>query len=167
MEQAESNLDSLRVFTTEKWFVQLGMAARGIACCSKCGPAGLSLHAAEGPTSLDPSVLASLARNPQRQHHRRPHRQNRNRHRHERLLRASHCRRIVLSPTTALRAGGDTFQVISRSKNDAALYSSAVWSALSPPEAPNIRPSLTPLNCHTSILHMLALFPARLKQGIC
>src|SRR6267154_3050639 len=37
MEQAESNLDSLRVFTTEKWFVQLGMAARGIACCSKCG----------------------------------------------------------------------------------------------------------------------------------
>src|SRR5258708_22136404 len=37
MEQAESNLDSLRVSTTEKWFVQLGMAARGIACCSKCG----------------------------------------------------------------------------------------------------------------------------------
>jgi hypothetical protein len=36
MEQAESNLDSLRVFKTEKWFVQLGMAARGIACCSKC-----------------------------------------------------------------------------------------------------------------------------------
>jgi hypothetical protein len=32
MEQAESNLDSLRVFTTEKRFVQLGMAARGIAC---------------------------------------------------------------------------------------------------------------------------------------
>src|SRR6266404_4077299 len=40
MEQAESNLDSLRVFTTEKWFVQLGMAARGIACCSKCDPSG-------------------------------------------------------------------------------------------------------------------------------
>src|SRR6266566_5034330 len=40
MEQAESNLDSLRVFTTEKWFVQLGMAARGIACCSKCGTSG-------------------------------------------------------------------------------------------------------------------------------
>src|SRR6267378_908612 len=37
MEQAESNMDSLRVFTREKWFVQLGMAARGIACCSKCG----------------------------------------------------------------------------------------------------------------------------------
>src|SRR6267154_1096432 len=36
MEQAESNPDSLRVFTTERWFVQLGMAARGIACCSKC-----------------------------------------------------------------------------------------------------------------------------------
>ena len=40
MEQAESNLDSLRVFTTEKWFVKLGMAARGIACCSKCGSSG-------------------------------------------------------------------------------------------------------------------------------
>src|SRR5882762_1434653 len=40
MEQAESNLDSLRVFTTKKWFVQLGMAARGIACCSKCDAAG-------------------------------------------------------------------------------------------------------------------------------
>src|SRR6202030_1202938 len=40
MEQAESNLDSLRVFTKEKWFVQLGMAARGIACCSKCGTSG-------------------------------------------------------------------------------------------------------------------------------
>jgi hypothetical protein len=40
MEQAESNLDSLRVFTTEKWFVQLGMAVRGIACCSKYGTAG-------------------------------------------------------------------------------------------------------------------------------
>src|SRR6266550_1850600 len=37
MEQAESNPDSLRVFTTERWFVQSGMAARGIACCSKCG----------------------------------------------------------------------------------------------------------------------------------
>src|SRR5580700_312707 len=37
MEQAESNPDSLRVFTTERWFVQLGMAARGIACCFKCG----------------------------------------------------------------------------------------------------------------------------------
>ena len=40
MEQAESNPDSLRVFTREKWFVQLGMAARGIACCSKCGTSG-------------------------------------------------------------------------------------------------------------------------------
>jgi hypothetical protein len=37
MEQAESNPDSLRAFTTERWFVQSGMAARGIACCSKCG----------------------------------------------------------------------------------------------------------------------------------
>src|SRR6267142_1086041 len=37
MEQAEPNPDSLRVFTREKWFVQLGMAARGIACCSKLG----------------------------------------------------------------------------------------------------------------------------------
>jgi len=36
MEQAESNPDSLRVFTTERWFVQLGMVALGIACCSKC-----------------------------------------------------------------------------------------------------------------------------------
>jgi hypothetical protein len=40
MEQAESNPDSLRVFTTEKWFVQLGMAARGIVCSSKCGTSG-------------------------------------------------------------------------------------------------------------------------------
>jgi hypothetical protein len=40
MEQAESNLDSLSVFTTEKWFVQLGMAARGIACISKRGTSG-------------------------------------------------------------------------------------------------------------------------------
>jgi hypothetical protein len=35
MEQAESNPDSPRVFTTEKWFEQLDMAARGIACSSK------------------------------------------------------------------------------------------------------------------------------------
>ena len=40
MEQAESSSDSPRVFTTEKWFVQLGMAGRGIACCSKCGTSG-------------------------------------------------------------------------------------------------------------------------------
>src|SRR5882762_809578 len=40
MEQAESNPDSPRVFTREKWFVQLGMAACGIACCSKCGISG-------------------------------------------------------------------------------------------------------------------------------
>src|ERR1700681_3040655 len=40
MEQAESSSDSPRVFTREKWFVQLGMAARGIACCSKCGTSG-------------------------------------------------------------------------------------------------------------------------------
>jgi hypothetical protein len=38
------------------------------------------------------------------------------------------------------------------------VYLSAVWSALSPPEAPNVRPFLAPLNCHTSILHMLAPF---------
>src|SRR5258708_1714009 len=42
MEQAESNLDSLRVSTTEKWFVQLGMAARGIACCSSAVKSGCS-----------------------------------------------------------------------------------------------------------------------------
>ena len=42
MEQAESNPDSLRVFTTEKWIVQLGMAARGIVYCSKCGTSGRS-----------------------------------------------------------------------------------------------------------------------------
>src|ERR1700694_5924611 len=42
MEQAESNLDSLRVFTTEKWFVQLGMAAGGIACCSSAVKSGCS-----------------------------------------------------------------------------------------------------------------------------
>ena len=29
-----------RVFTSEKWFVQLGMAARGIAWCSKCDTSG-------------------------------------------------------------------------------------------------------------------------------
>src|SRR5882762_11480133 len=40
MEQAESSSDSPRVFTREKWFVQLDMAARGIACCSKCGTSG-------------------------------------------------------------------------------------------------------------------------------
>src|SRR5882672_9189099 len=34
---AESSSVSPRVFTTEKWFVQLGTAACGIACCSKCG----------------------------------------------------------------------------------------------------------------------------------
>src|ERR1700731_4381149 len=34
MEQAESNSDSPRVFTRGKWFVQLGMAARGIASWS-------------------------------------------------------------------------------------------------------------------------------------
>src|SRR5260370_33584875 len=48
MEQAESNPDSLRVFTTEKWFVQLGMAARGIACCSKCGTSGRILLPGDG-----------------------------------------------------------------------------------------------------------------------
>src|ERR1700746_1233172 len=40
MEQAESNPDSLRVFATGKWFVPLGMAARGMACSSKCAIAG-------------------------------------------------------------------------------------------------------------------------------
>ena len=40
MDQAESSSDSPRVFTREKWFVQLGSAARGIACCSKCGTSG-------------------------------------------------------------------------------------------------------------------------------
>ena|ERR1700681_1954369 len=40
MEPAESSSDSPRVFTREKWFVQLGMAARGITCCSKCGISG-------------------------------------------------------------------------------------------------------------------------------
>ncbi|MGB8661248.1 MAG: hypothetical protein WA621_00285 [Candidatus Acidiferrum sp.] len=57
-----------------------------------------------------------------------------------------------------LPGGGDAFQVISRSKNDAAVYSSAVWPALAPPEAPNIRPSLAPLNCHTSVLHIASPF---------
>src|SRR6267378_4535550 len=42
MEQAESNPDSLRVFTTERWFVQSGMAARGIACCSSAAKTGCS-----------------------------------------------------------------------------------------------------------------------------
>ena len=50
-------------------------------------------------------------------------------------------------------SGGDVFQVISRSKNDAAVYSSTVWPALTPPEAPNIRPALAPLNCYAPILH--------------
>jgi hypothetical protein len=40
MEQAESNPDSLRVFTTERWFVQLDMAARGIACRSRASVSG-------------------------------------------------------------------------------------------------------------------------------
>ncbi len=64
-----------------------------------------------------------------------------------------------------LAGGGDGFQVVGSSKNDAAVDLSALWSSLSPPEAPNIRPSLAPLNCHTSILHMLTPFPGRLKQG--
>jgi aryl-alcohol dehydrogenase-like predicted oxidoreductase len=34
-EASRIDLDSLRVFTTEKWFVKLGMAARGIACCCR------------------------------------------------------------------------------------------------------------------------------------
>jgi len=34
---SQSSSDSPRVFTREKWFVQSGMAARGTACCSKCG----------------------------------------------------------------------------------------------------------------------------------
>src|ERR1700731_3450152 len=42
MEQAESNPVSPRVFTTEKWFVQSGMAARGIACCSSAVKSGCS-----------------------------------------------------------------------------------------------------------------------------
>jgi len=57
-----------------------------------------------------------------------------------------------------LPGGRNTFQVVSSSKNDAAVYSSAVWPALSPPEAPNIRPSLAPLNCHTSVLHIASPF---------
>src|SRR5258705_6061734 len=48
MEQAESNPDSLRIFTTERWFVQLDMAARGIACCSKLGTSGrITMQVAE------------------------------------------------------------------------------------------------------------------------
>jgi hypothetical protein len=39
MEQAESNPDSRRVFTREKWFVPLGTAACGIAYWSKCDTA--------------------------------------------------------------------------------------------------------------------------------
>lgn len=38
--ETDGAMARLRVFTTEKWFVQLGMAARGIACCSKCGTPG-------------------------------------------------------------------------------------------------------------------------------
>ena len=57
-----------------------------------------------------------------------------------------------------LAGGGDAFQFISRSKNDAAVYSSAVWPALSPPEAPNVRPSLASLNCDTSVLHIASPF---------
>jgi hypothetical protein len=74
------------------------------------------------------------------------------------LIRASFKLISRLSPTTALRAEANGFQVVGSSKNDAAVYLSAVWSALSPPEAPNVRPFLAPLNCHTSILHMLAPF---------
>src|ERR1700680_5082642 len=40
MEQAESNPDSLRVFTTERWFVQLGMAACGNASWSSARVSG-------------------------------------------------------------------------------------------------------------------------------
>jgi len=37
------------------------------------------------------------------------------------------------------------------------VYSPPVWPGFPPPKAPNIWTSLTPLNCHTSILHTLPL----------
>src|SRR5260370_1135186 len=69
MEQAESNLDSLRVFTTEKWFVQLDMAAAWIACCSKCG--GCSQDAAPDPAGMDRRTGAAMRLLPKRYDDRR------------------------------------------------------------------------------------------------
>jgi hypothetical protein len=44
------------------------------------------------------------------------------------------------------------------------MYSPSIWPGLPPPKAPNSRTSLTLVNRHTSILHFLAPFAARLKQ---
>ena len=45
------------------------------------------------------------------------------------------------------------------------MYSPSIWPGLPPPKAPNSRTSLTLVNRHTSILHILAPFAAPLKQG--
>ena len=45
------------------------------------------------------------------------------------------------------------------------MYSPSIWPGLPPPEAPNSRTSLTSLDRHAAILHILAPFAARLKQG--
>jgi hypothetical protein len=44
------------------------------------------------------------------------------------------------------------------------MYPPSIWPGLPPPKAPNSRTSLTLVNGHTSILHFLAPFAARLKQ---
>jgi hypothetical protein len=56
-----------------------------------------------------------------------------------------------------LSGRGDVLQVFSSSENDAAVYSSPVWSGFPPPETPHVWSSFTTFNYHTSILHILAL----------
>jgi len=44
------------------------------------------------------------------------------------------------------------------------MYSPSIWPGLPAPKAPNSRTSLTLVNRHTSIPHILAPFAGRLKQ---
>ena len=45
------------------------------------------------------------------------------------------------------------------------MFSPPVWPGFPPPKAPNIWTSLTPLNCHTSMLHTIPPFLDDRKQG--
>ena len=63
----------------------------------------------------------------------------------------------------AIRTEANVADQIQCLEHPQAKRASAVGSICPPPETPNVRPSLSPLNCHTSILPV-APFPARLKQ---
>ena len=45
------------------------------------------------------------------------------------------------------------------------MYSPSIWPGLTPPKAPNSRTSLTLVNRHTSILHILAPFCCTTETG--